>query len=115
MANRVSFPVDGNGRVIGNSTPAVIAVEETYDATVSASTELTLNASTTLIEVTAVDKAIVMKWGTGDASTSDFDEVIPANTTRQFFIPVDSSTGAMYTAVNFIEQAASAVLTVVEK
>ena len=98
-----------------DTTPSVVAIEETYDATISSSTELTFNASTTLIEVAAIDKAIMMKWGTSDCSTSDFDEVIPANTVRQFHIPVDTTTGVLFTAVNFIEQAATAILAVVEK
>jgi hypothetical protein len=97
------------------TTPAVVAIEETYDATVSSSTELTLNAATTLIEVSAIDKTILLKWGTSDVSTSDFDEVISLNTTRQFIVPRDYSTNALYTAVNFIEQAATAILAVVEK
>ena len=97
------------------STPAVVAIEETYNATVNSTVELTLNASTTLIEVSAIDKTILLKWGTDDCSTSDFDEAINLNTTRQFFIPTVATTGILYTAVNFIEQEASAVLCVVEK
>jgi len=97
------------------STPAVVAINETYDATVNTTHELTFNAATTLIEVSAIDKTIVMKWGTDDATTSDFDEVISLNTTRQFFIPVDITTGILFTAANFIEQAATAILCVVEK
>jgi len=106
---KVSFPIDGNHKVISSSTPAVVALDETYNTTISTSTELTLNSSTTLIEVCAIDKAILLKWGTTDVSTTDFDEVIPANTVRQFFIPQD------VTAVNFIEQAATAILVVIEK
>lgn len=90
-------------------TPAVQALAVTYDASISASTEITLNAATTLIEVSAIDKTILMNWGTSDASTTVFDEVISLNTTRQFFVPVG------VTAVNFIEQAATAILVVVEK
>lgn len=96
-------------------TPAVIALEEHYDATISATTEIEFNAATTLIEVAAIDKTILLKWGTSDASTSDFDEVIPLNTVRQFYIPINPSTGALYTAVNFIEQAATAILVMIEK
>ena len=106
---KVSFPIDGNRNVITSSTPAVQALVVTYDATISASTEITLNASTTLIEVCAIDKAILLNWGTADASTTVFDEVIPANTVRQFFIP------SGVTAVNFIEQVATAILVVIEK
>lgn len=90
-------------------TPAVQALAVTYDASISASTEITLNAATTLIEVSAIDKTILLNWGTADASTTVFDEVISLNTTRQFFVPVG------VTAVNFIEQAATAILVCVEK
>lgn len=97
------------------TVPAIVSLVETYDATVSASTELTLNAATTMIEVSAIDKTILMKWGTSDASTTDWDEVINLNTTRAFYVPIDSTTKVKYTAVNFIEQAATAVLAVSEK
>ena len=88
--------------------PPEVALDETYDATISATTEITLNASTEYIEVVAIDKAIFMKWGTTDASSTDWDHVIPANSFRGFYVP----TGI--TAVNFIEQAATAILAVSE-
>ena len=92
-----------------------VSLVETYDATISASTELVFNAATKTIEVGALDKGIFLKWGASDASTSDWDAVIPANTVRTFSIPIDSSTKVPYTAVNFIEQAATAILCVSEK
>lgn len=93
----------------------MVSLVETYDATISGSTEITLNTATKSIEVGALDKGIFMKWGTSDASTSDWDAVIPANTVRAFAIPIDSTTGVPYTAVNFIQQAATAILCVSEK
>jgi len=98
-----------------DATPAVVPLATTYDATISASTELTLNTATTLIEVSAIDKTVLLNWGTADASTTVFDEVISLNTTRQFVVPIDVTTGALFTAVNFIEQAATAILCVIEK
>lgn len=103
-----SFPRDNNHVAATHTPPRKVVLEETYDATISATTEVTLNASTEYIEVAAIDKAILMKWGTGDASTSDFDAVIPQNTVRQFFVPDG------ITAVNFIEQSATAILAVTE-
>jgi len=97
-----------------NTAPTSKPLAVTYDATISGSTQITLNAKTTGIEVTAIDKTILMKWGTTDVSTTDFDHAIPLNTTRQFVVPIDSSTGVKYTAVNFIEQAATAILAVSE-
>jgi len=107
--------IDENKNPSQNVFSPKVALEETYDASISSSTELTLNASTTMIEVTAIDKAICMSWGADDATTASWDHVIPANTTRQFAVPVETaSTGALYAAVNFIEQAATAILTVAE-
>ena len=105
---KLSLPIDGQGNSV-QVTPPVVALEETYDASISASTEITLNASTTLIEVGAIDKTILLKWGADDCSTSDFDEVIPLNTVRTFYIP------AGVTKVNFIEQSATAILCLIEK
>ena len=96
-------------------TPSVIAIEETYDALVDSTTELTFDTSTKLIEVSAIDKTIFMKWGTSDATTADFDEVINLNTTRHFLIPTDITTKKLFTAANFISQEAGAVLAVIEK
>lgn len=87
---------------------SLIALEETYDATISASTEITLNADTTYIEVAAIDKTVLMKWGTADVSNTDFDAVIAQNTVRRFTRPAD------VTAVNFIEEVATAKLAVTE-
>jgi len=81
----------------------------TYDATVSSSTQITLNAATTVIEVTAIDKAILMNWGTTSASTTVFDHVIPLNSSKTFTVPTD------VTAVNFIEQSATAILVLLEQ
>lgn len=92
-----------------SDTPAVQALAVTYDATISASTEITLNASTTIIEVCALDKAVLLNWGTDDASTTVFDEVIAPNTVRQFAVPSGIS------AVNFIQESATAKLVVIEK
>jgi archaellum component FlaF (FlaF/FlaG flagellin family) len=83
-------------------------LEETYDATVSASTEITLNTGATSIEVSAIDKGIFLKWG-ATASSSDFDEFISANTTREYIIPTGTTT------VQFIEESATAKLVVIEK
>lgn len=98
-------------------TPEITAIKSTYDDSVSASTEITFQTNTSLIEVTALTKPILLSWGTGDASaaTDGFDEVIQPGETRHFVVPKDPTTGARYTAVNFIEQAASAVLICIEK
>lgn len=90
-------------------TPNVAALARTVDASISASTEITLNKATTFVSVYAVAKDIYMKWGTADVTASNFDEVIPAGQIRDFIVPDNE------TAVNFIEREASATLIVVEK
>jgi hypothetical protein len=87
--------------------PPKVALEETYDATISSSTEITLNSGTTMIEVTAIDKPIFMKWG-GTAASTDYDHCIPANSTRYYLKPSGQTT------VQFIEEAATAKLSVTE-
>ncbi len=80
----------------------------TYDATVSASTAITLNSGTTTIQVTAIDKGIFLKWN-ATASSSAFDEFIGLNQTRTFVVPSGTTTA------NFIEEVATAKLVVIEK
>lgn len=78
----------------------------TYDATISASTTVTFAAGSKYIEVSAIDKGVFMKWG-ATASSSAFDEFIPANTSKTFVI--------LAATAQFIEEAATAKLVVIEK
>ena len=110
----MQLPVDDNTNLM-QLTPASPAVARLVDATVDASTELTLNATTKLIRVYAKTQPIYLKWGTADVTASNWDEIIPANQMLDFKVPVDDSTGVLYTAVNFLEQAATATLFVNEK
>ena len=107
-----SLPLDDNNRDM-QLTPDSIALAITYDATVSTETEVTLNASTSIVEVSAINTPILMKYKTvagGTAvSTSSFDEFIGAGLTRHYKIP------AGITVLAFIEQAASATLVCIEK
>lgn len=89
-------------------TPAVTPFAVTYDATISSSTTVTLNAKTTIIEVTAIDKGIFMRWGAA-VSSSNFDEFIGAGQTRHYVVPTGQ------TDVRFIEESATAKLVVIEK
>ncbi len=96
------------------TNPKAPTLAITYDATVSGSTTITLNSGTTYIEVTALLKGIFMKWG-ATASSSAFDEFIAPESTRTYVVLTDPLTGARYTTVQFIEEAASAHLVVIEK
>ena len=101
-----SFAKDDNGEPI-ITVPNKLAIEETYDATISSATALSLNAETKLLEITAIDKAIFYKWG-GTVSSSDFDGIVAGNTSKLVPVPVGQ------TSIQFIEQAATAILAVVE-
>ncbi len=106
---KAALPRDGNRIPLQNSTLQGATLASTYDATVSASTEIVLQAATTAIEVTATGQPVVLKWGSDDASTTTFDAVVPAGATYIFAVP------ANITAVNFIQAAATATLFVVER
>ena len=86
--------------------PKEITLAITYDAIISSSTTVTFNTASEYIEVTAIDKGVFMKWGAA-ASSSAFDEFIPANTSKIFIIQAATA--------QFIEQAATAILVVIEK
>ena len=112
------FRKDSKGRLIytaqnlmalGLLTPNVVSLATTLDATISASTEITLNKATTFISVFAITKDIYLKWGTDDVTSSNMDEIIVAGQVRNFIVPDG------ITAVNFIEREASATLVVIEK
>jgi len=101
-----SYKIMYNNQSFTNpEAPTLVA---TYDATISGSTAITLNAGTTYIEVTAVTRGIFLKWG-ATASSSAFDEYIGADQTRVYKRPDGATT------VNFIEQAATGILICLEK
>lgn len=102
------MPIYGNQNQT-NALPIVV----TYDATISGSTTVTLNAATKQIQVTAVDKAILLKWG-ATASTTAFDAVISVGYPTTFQIPINPVTGAIFTTVQFIETTTTAILVVLE-
>ena len=93
--------------------PAKAALKETYDTTISSSTEITLNASTTIIRVAAGGEAVMLKWGTSDASTTDWDHVIPEGAIVDLVVPYESGS-TLYTAVNVIERATTAWVAISE-
>ncbi len=101
------MPIDGNDSKIP-LTQSTVALAVTYDTTISSATSVTLNASTTLLEVSAIAQPIFMRYQASVSSTL-FDEFIQAGTTRHYVVPIG------VTVVSFIEQAASATLVCIEK
>lgn len=103
----IALPTDANAKVF-QLTPNVEALVATYDASISSATDITLNAATSYIEITAIDKGIFMKYG-ATASSSDFDEFIAQNTTRAYIVPSGVS------VISIIQEAATAKAVIIEK
>jgi len=89
-------------------TPAKGPLSKTNNASLSSAVDVTLNANTTLLEVSAITAGIFMRYAS-TASSANFDEFIQAGSTRHFVKP------ATVTVVSFIQQAASATLILIEK
>lgn len=99
-------PRDVNG-VPWHNLISTVALAETVDTSINASTPLALNASTQIIEVTSLTKSLFLKWG-GTVSSSDFDGFVPLDTSKIFVVPEGQTT------VEFIEESATAKLIVLE-
>lgn len=98
---------DASGQLIP-LTISTEALARTLDATISSATSITLNAATSIIEVTAIDKGIYLRYSAG-VTSSNFDEYIAANTTRHYIIPFG------VTVISVLEAAATATVIVIEK
>lgn len=104
-----TLPRDDNGQVIA-VTPAIAALVVTKNDAVSNTSEvdITLNTSTTYIRVTTLDNGLFMKYGT-TATSTDFDEYIPAGQTFDYVIPKS------VTVISVIADAAAAKVRIIEK
>lgn len=105
---RVAIPEDNNSHPV-QLTPSTIALARTVDATISSSTQIDLNAATTFIRVYAITQDVYLKWGTTAVTSSNFDEVIPANQICDFYVPKG------FTSLTLIERTTTAGVIVIEK
>lgn len=112
--NAPKLPKDNQGIAIQLS-PRRIALARTVTSSISASTTITFNQNTTFLRIYSADKDTYLKWGATAVTSSNFDEVIPANQICDFLIPIDVSTGLPFTTCKVIERAATATLIVIEK
>lgn len=111
---KISLPKDGNASTIP-LVPAKVALAVTVDDSISTTTEITLDEDTTFIEITAKSGGVYLKWGTSDATSSAWDEYIASGTTRNYLVPVDLTTGNLYTAFNVIQDDSGAGVRIIEK
>lgn len=89
-------------------TPDRTALVATYDTTISAATDIVLDANTTFIEVNAIGEGVFLRYA-ATASSANFDEYIAADTTRHYIIPDNVTT------ISVIERAASAIVAIIQK
>ena len=111
---RATLPKDDNGTP-AQLTPARIALGRVVSSSISSSTTRDLTTGTTLIRCYAKTQDVYLKWGSTAVTSSNFDEVIPAGQIVDLYVPNDSATGAPYTTIRLIEQAATATITIIEK
>jgi hypothetical protein len=84
---------------------------------ITQSSHFTLNALTTLLQVTAISKDMFLKWaddGEDYATAQDFDEFIPAGTTVELMIPLKTD-GDFYEDIQIVGREASGSVSIVEK
>lgn len=103
----IYLPVDANNKEM-QLAPPVVALVATYDATISSATNITLDAATTYIEVTAIDKGVFLRYQ-ATASSTNYDEFIPQNTTGAYVIPDG------VTVISVIEESATAKVSIIQK
>jgi hypothetical protein len=96
------LPKDQSGETMQNYPAATVAVGRTTAIPPAASSVITLGDTTTTIEIAALNGAVAMRWlpssiisGLGNTSviaiagaTSNYDHIIPINTTRRFVVPI---------------------------
>lgn len=75
----------------------ILAKVTTSYAPPATSSVITFGANTTMIEVSALNASLALKWGcfnnnpsviAAAGATANYDHIIPVNTTRRFVIPV---------------------------
>ncbi len=102
------LPVDGAAKVIENGNLVGPVLATTFDATISSATSITLNAATTSFEILAVTQPIYVRFA-ASVSTSAFDAVVGANTSKVFY------RDPAVTVISVLEAAATANVAVIER
>ncbi len=103
-----TLPIDGNQKPIQNANLVGPVLVATFDATISSATSITLNAATTSFEVLAITQPVYVRFQ-ASVSTSAFDAVVGANTSKVFYR--DPSV----TVISVLEAAATANVAVIER
>ncbi len=105
---------DANNATIALS-PSVVALSQGVNASISSSSTLAITDGATILRIYAVDKDIFLKWGSTAVTSSNFDEVIPANQICDFVIPIEVQPSTLYTTCRVIERSATATMIYTQK
>ena len=111
MIQAPTYPKTGEVMQI---TPRGVSIARHVDASISTSTEITLDSNTRFIRLYAVAQDVYLRWGIENVNVNTFDEIIPAGQIVDLAIPFDNQ-GSLYTAFNVIERVAGATVIVIEK
>lgn len=103
-----NLPRDGSRMQVPLPPPVVAVARSTQ--TVDSSTTFAITAGATIIEVSSLAQAAYLKWGSTAVTSSNYDHTITAGSTRHLAIPVDTTTGVLYTTIRVIGQAAGATV-----
>ncbi len=105
---QATLVIDGNQKPIDGSNLVDTVLATTYDATISGATSISLNVATTSYEVLAMAQPILLRFAAG-VSTSAFDAVIAANTSKVFY------RDPAVTTISVIEGVSGAIVAVIER
>lgn len=86
------FPVDKKGNALPVSLPPYISTQSQAGVP-TASSVITLNDKTTVLDVSAIggaaaNGAIIGKWGSASVTATNFDFFVQSGTTRTLVVPV---------------------------
>lgn len=111
-----ALPIDERGGLMHNSPPAFPALATTVRENGSVSSVTSLNADTTVVEVTAVGGGAGIKWTNSQATSvvtaasgASFDNFVAAGTTRLLVVPRSSQAVASIVGKNVQEGLYSAI------
>lgn len=109
MTNKEKFkqlPLDKNNNPIPLVPPGTAVVAAFRNTAVTTNQSITINAATGYIRFYVEDETVLLKWGTTDTTTSNFDEVLPPGLT-DLAIPKDLN-GNIHTACKIISDSGNA-------
>lgn len=85
-------PKDESGETLQEYPAPIVAKVTTASVPPAASSVISFGANTTVVEVTALNASLAIKWGSASVvavagSTANFDHIVSVNSTRRFVIP----------------------------